>query len=310
MTENAKKFIPVMLTPFTDNGVIDFNLLTKLTEFYLAAGAKGLFANCLSSEMFELSDEERIAITEHVVRISNGKVPVVATGTFARTLHEQTNFIKRIYNTGIQSVILTSGILVNEDEPDQVLEDKFYDILNATDRIPFGLYECPVPYKRLIAPELLKKFMVTNRLNYFKDTSLDIEQVKQKAAVGIGYDFGLYDAYIVHAVESLKSGSAGLSCIQGNFFPELIVWLCDNFDNNSLQQQVQLVQNFLTNHMDVMHDIYPTAAKLYLNFRGLDITGFSRRKTGAITNQQMAKLQKLYKDYANLESALSLTSVL
>ncbi len=36
-------------------------------------------------------------------------------------------------------------------------------------------------------------------------------------------DFGLYDAYMVHAIESLKAGSAGLSCIQGNFFPELIL---------------------------------------------------------------------------------------
>jgi len=51
---------------------------------------------------------------------------------------------------------------------------------------------------------------------------------------GQEYNFGLYDAYMKHAVESLKAGSAGLSCIQGNYFPKLRVWLCDNLDNTSM----------------------------------------------------------------------------
>ncbi|RZJ89994.1 MAG: dihydrodipicolinate synthase family protein, partial [Chryseobacterium sp.] len=60
MENGQKGFIPVMLTPFLSNGNIDYPALTQLTEIYLQAGASGLFANCLSSEMFELSDEERI----------------------------------------------------------------------------------------------------------------------------------------------------------------------------------------------------------------------------------------------------------
>jgi 4-hydroxy-tetrahydrodipicolinate synthase len=56
--------------------------------------------------------------------------------------------------------------------------------------------------------------------------------------------FGLYDAYAVNAVASLKAGAAGLSCIQGNFFPELIVWLCDHFDdinaNGSVRQSARI----------------------------------------------------------------------
>lgn len=55
-------FIPVMLTPFTADLQVDYSCLRKLTEFYLEAGAVGLFANCLSSEMYELSDEERLNV--------------------------------------------------------------------------------------------------------------------------------------------------------------------------------------------------------------------------------------------------------
>lgn len=62
-----REFIPVMLTSFKDSGKIDFNELTELTEFYLKSGASGLFSNCLSSEMFELTEQERLQI---LLRIS------------------------------------------------------------------------------------------------------------------------------------------------------------------------------------------------------------------------------------------------
>src|SRR3982750_2568722 len=100
-----KKFIPVMLTPFKANGEVDYNGLTRLTEYYLKAGAQGLFANCLSSEMYELTEEERLQVIKHVVKVANGAAPVVATGTFQGSLNQQAEFIKRIYDLGTQAVI-------------------------------------------------------------------------------------------------------------------------------------------------------------------------------------------------------------
>ena len=41
MNKENKEFVPVMLTPFKDNGEIDFRGLTALTEFYLEAGRPG-----------------------------------------------------------------------------------------------------------------------------------------------------------------------------------------------------------------------------------------------------------------------------
>ncbi|MGB3587059.1 MAG: dihydrodipicolinate synthase family protein, partial [Tunicatimonas sp.] len=246
MTYQEKGFIPVMLTPFQENGEVDYDGLTRLTEFYLASGAAGLFTNCLSSEMFELTPQERIKVTQHVVKIANGRVAVVATGTFGSTIEKQADFINQIYQTGVQAVIMITGLLANENESDEVFNERVFDLLHRTGRIPLGFYECPVPYKRVLSPEQLKLFIPAGRITYHKDTCLDIEQVKAKVAAGKAYNFGLYDAYLVHAVESLKAGSAGLSCIQGNFFPELIVWLCQNYNNPQLEIEISKVQNFLT----------------------------------------------------------------
>src|SRR5690606_31984992 len=62
------KFVPVMVTPYRQDLTIDYEMLRQLTDFYKAAGAEGYFANCLSSEMYYLNNQERIAITETVVR--------------------------------------------------------------------------------------------------------------------------------------------------------------------------------------------------------------------------------------------------
>ena len=170
-----------------------------------------------------------------------------------------------------------TGLLADETDKDEVFEANVFKLLDLTENIPLGFYECPVPYKRLINPQLLGRIVATGRVTYHKDTCLDINQIKEKIAATKGHEFGLYDAYMAHAVESLKAGAAGLSCIQGNFFPELVVWLCENYNDQLLKKEVDIVQQFFIDNMDVMHNVYPTISKYYLQKRGLDISTFTRR---------------------------------
>ncbi|MBF9141070.1 dihydrodipicolinate synthase family protein [Hymenobacter properus] len=308
MKNASKGFIPVMLTPFQNDGRIDYPALTRLTEMYLKAGAAGLFANCLSSEMFELSAEERMQSIRHIVDVAGGAVPVVATGTFAGTLTEQADFVKQVYAAGTEAVIVITGLLAAQDESDAVFNERFHGLLAQTSGVPLGFYECPEPYKRVLTAEQLGEFVATGRVTYHKDTCLDLNQIKAKLAATAGQKFGLYDAYMVHAVESLKAGAAGLSCIQGNFFPELIVWLCQNYDNALLQHEVAEVQEFFIKNMHVMHDVYPTVAKYSLKQRGVDISTFTRRKVGNFTGTVRAGVEALYGDYSTLSRQLELVA--
>jgi 4-hydroxy-tetrahydrodipicolinate synthase len=302
----AKGFIPVMLMPFQNDGQIDYPALTRLTEMYLEAGAAGLFANCLSSEMFELSTEERLQSIRHVVQVAGGAVPVVATGTFAGALGEQADFVKKVYEAGTEAVIVITGLLAEEKDSDAVFNERIFQLLDQTPGIPLGFYECPEPYKRLLSAEQLGQFVATGRVTYHKDTCLDINQVRAKIAAAVGHPFGLYDAYMGHAVESLRAGAAGLSCIQGNFFPELIVWLCKNYDNPHMASEVAEVQEFFIKNMGVMHNVYPTVAKYSLKQRGVDISTFTRRKVGDFSGSIRQGVETLYGDYSTLSRSLEL----
>lgn len=311
MDKVKKGFIPVMLTPFKNNGDIDYDILTQLTGIYLKAGSAGLFANCLSSEMFELEDDEKIQAIKHIIKVVDGAVPVVATGTFGGPIDQQAEFVKKVSDTGADAVIVITSLLAEQDEPDTLFNDRVYELFEKTGNIPLGFYECPVPYKRLLSPQQLIDFVATGKVIYHKDTCLDINIVKAKLKAGdANPKFGLYDAYMGHAVKSLQAGSAGLSCIQGNFFPELIVWLCDNYDNKELEDEVNNVQQFLIDNMDVMHNVYPIVAKYWLNKRGLKISTITRRSVGVFSPSIRKQVEKLYHSYDHLQSDIGIKNYL
>ena len=52
---------PVMLTPYDRDMRVDVKALEELVNFYIDQGASGLFANCLSSEMYELGYDEQLS---------------------------------------------------------------------------------------------------------------------------------------------------------------------------------------------------------------------------------------------------------
>ena len=308
MNNNKKGFIPVMLTPFKENGSIDFDGLTELIEFYLSAGASGLFANCLSSEMFDLTPEERLLITKHIIKASQGQVPVVATATFGGKIEKQADFVKEMYDTGLEAAIVITNMLAAQEETEEVFKKKVYDLFEHTGNIPLGFYECPEPYKRILSAKQLQEFVQTGRVIYHKDTSLNIDQVRMKVeATKANSAFGLYDAYMVHAAESLKAGSAGLSCIQGNYFPELIVWFCENYTNETMKSQVAEVQQFLIDNMDVMHQDYPMSAKYYLQKCGVKISILTRTQGTSLMKDLKDRIEILFQAYSKLKGKIGLT---
>jgi 4-hydroxy-tetrahydrodipicolinate synthase len=285
MKELPRGFIPVMLTPFHDDMSVDYTTLRSLCDYYIDNGAVGLFANCLSSEMYELSAQERLSVIKTVVEQANGRVPVVATGTFGGSVEEMADFSNQVYALGVDAVIVLNNQFVSAEESDEVFLARIHQWIDLTPGVPFGIYECPIPYKRLVSIPVLQDLLRSGRLCYHKDTSLDIEQVRAKIKEGAGARFGVYDAYMVHAKASLEAGSMGLSCIQGNFFPDLIAKFCSNPTAD--------FQEFLTENMELMHSAYPTSAKYVLQKQGFPISLATKRKVETLTEELKEKLDQL-----------------
>ena len=311
MDSNEKKFVPVMITPFNLKAKVDLDAVSTLVEFYLAAGVKGFFANCLSSEMYSISEDERLELTRHVVRAVDGRVPIVATGSFGLTIEDKADFTARIHDTGIDAVILITGHYANVEDNDDILLRNFQKMFRLTRNIPLGLYECPAPYKRIITPEVFKKLLDTGRLVYHKDTSIDLEKVKAKLDVlNTGdYDLEFYDAHTPNAMYSLQMGARGMSSISGNFYPEILVWMCNNATNPEKQEDVRWLQGELSRVDPLIHVAYPMSAKYFLQKRGLPVRTISRAHALELTVQQKQTLDDIHKSFLGWCERLDITPV-
>jgi len=295
---DEKKFVPVMITPFNLKAKVDLDVVSALIDFYLAAGVKGFFANCLSSEMFSISEDERLELTKHVVDHVNGRVPIVATGSFGLTIEDKAEFTKKIYDTGIDAVVLITGHYAKLGEDDDVLLRNFGKMFHLTEGIPLGLYECPAPYKRILTAKVFKALLDSNRIIYHKDTSIELGQVKAKLELIKGHqEFEFYDAHTPNALYSLQMGAKGMSSISGNFYPEVMVWMCENANNPEKQKEVEWLQTELTRVDPLIHEAYPMSAKYFLQKRGLPVRLISRAHVLQLTPQQKQTLDGIYESF-------------
>lgn len=310
MKTDEKKFVPVMITPFNLKAKVDLDVVSVLVDFYLAAGVKGFFANCLSSEMFSISEDERLELTRHIVKYVNGRAPVVATGSFGLTIEDKAEFTKQIYDTGIDAVILITGHYAKVGEADDVLLKNFEKMFRLTGDIPLGLYECPAPYKRILGADVFKTLLEANRLVYHKDTSILQENVKAKLEVAKDYDkLEFYDAHTPNAQFSMQHGAKGMSSISGNFYPEILVWMCDHVNDPSKQEEVAWLQSELIRVDPLIHIAYPMSAKYFLEKRGLPVRMISRAHIMQLTPEQKQTLDEIHQSFLTWCDRLNITPV-
>jgi len=300
---------PVMITSFKSNNQLDLDGMKKITDMYLAAGANGMFANCLSSEMFQLNTEERLTLVKTVVDHCKGKVPVVATGSFHRNPTENVEFIKKIYDLGVEAVILISSVLVEPEEPEEKLKQRIDAILEAAPNIPLGLYECPMPYKRVVSPTLMKWLAGTGRFWYHKDTTCDALAIKSKLAQIADSDFHLYNADTPSALQSLRFGAKGISPISGNFYPELYGHYLKLYRENKTEE-LEALNGYLVVMDRITHDFYPRSAKLFLQKRGLGIDAATRTPSGKMSVKDQNIHQGLFKMFELVREKFSIDSVI
>ena len=296
-----KKFVPVMITPFNLKAKVDLDVVSLLIDFYLAAGVKGFFANCLSSEMFSITEDERLELTQHIVNYVDGKMPIVATGSFGLTIEDKAEFTKKIYDTGVDAVIMITGHFAKVDESDDVLLRNFDKMFQLTGNIPLGMYECPAPYKRIIGGDVFKKVLSADRMVYHKDTSITHEYVQEKLDIlkETGNQLEFYDAHTPNAMFSLQQGAKGMSSISGNFYPEIMVWMTENANDPSKQEEVGWLQSELTRVDPLIHIAYPMSAKYFLQKRGLPVRTISRATAFQLTPEQRKTLDDIHDSFLN-----------
>ncbi|QQO07900.1 dihydrodipicolinate synthase family protein [Breznakiella homolactica] len=265
---------PVMLTPFTEEGSVDFAKLEELIEWYQANGSAGLFAVCQSSEMFFLSQDERAAVAKFVKE--HARIPVIASGHISDGMDEQTEELNRIAASGVDALILISNRLAAPEEGDAVFLERLERLMERLPPdLPLGVYECPYPYKRLLSPAVVRYMAGSGRFHFIKDTSCDMDNIREKLEITKGSGLKLYNANTATLLESLRAGASGYSGVMANFHPRLYRLLLGHWE--AAPREAEVLQELLTMCSLIECRSYPRNAKYMLQLLGLGLTQYTRK---------------------------------
>jgi 4-hydroxy-tetrahydrodipicolinate synthase len=273
---------PTMITPYCDDGTLDFGGVDALVEYYRKSGCDGIFAVCQSSEIFFLSDEEKRSLMRRVKAAAGSGMQLVASGHTADDIDSGIRQLAGMAECGADASVIILNRLAKADESEDEVKRNLDKILKALPDLLFGVYECPYPYKRLASPELMRHFADTGRVVFVKDTCCRVEglAVKQKAVEGT--NLKIFNANTATLYESLKLGIEGYSGIMANFHADLYVKFFELFRaGDPLEHELH---SFLTLAALIENQPYPINAKYCRRLRGTPIGLFTRSRDMAAWN--------------------------
>lgn len=267
---------PTMITPFTDDNHVDYAAIDQLVDYYAASGCDGIFALCLSSEIFHLSDREMQKMMDRIARKNNGCMSLIASGHTALDVDAQIEQLKAMVDNGAEQAVLILNRLAAEHDGDDVLRRNCEKIFNALPDVTFGVYECPVPYKRMVNPDLIRWFAETGRIGFIKDTCCDLKMIEERLAAAGDSGIQLFNANTATLLASMRAGAAGFSGVMANFHADLYAALYRFHQEND--PRADQLQAFLTIASAAEGKLYPVNAKYHLRYNGIQAGIRARNK--------------------------------
>ncbi len=127
-----------LVTPFNKNLSIDFDGLTRLVEFNISNGVDYIVMLGTTAETATLSDEEKEAVKSHIIKINNGRVPLVLGIGGNNTMEVR----KKIENVDMSDFFAILSVSPYYNKPNQEGIYQHYKMLAETGK-PIIIYNVP-----------------------------------------------------------------------------------------------------------------------------------------------------------------------
>ena len=206
---------------------------------------------------------------------------MLASDHIADDPSEQARELSVMADTGFDCLVLVSNRLDPENAGGAQLRealDKLKTALPAT--VPLGMYECPVPYRRLLADSDVRYLCDDPRFVFLKDVSCDLNTIQRRMWLAKDSALAIRNANAAIAHEVLKSGANGFCGVFTNFHPYLYRWLQDESPSHPELADKLAIFLALAALSEPMG--YPKLAKLHHQRLGTFKSDYSRAVSGDI----------------------------
>ncbi len=274
--------VSLLLTPFREDGSIDWAAYDGYVDWQVAQEPAGLFAVCGSSEMKWLAADERRQLAARAVERAQG-LPVVATANLDEQIGRHREELLRMADIGI-----SAAVLVPPSEVSHNIE-RYREYLYAlADDVPCPLilYEWPQVPHYLMAPELFGELAQKRLISGVKDTTCTYDGIRAKQEVAA--DAVVYQANTPLLLDALAMGVRGIMAVTSTARADLVIRLWRQF--HEAPEMATAVHRELVFLDALLRMAYPATAKYLVALQGVEMP-LTTRWPGGLTAEMARAIE-------------------
>lgn len=222
-----KGVMTAIITPFDENGKIDFETLEKLIEFQIEGGVSAIVACGTTGESPTLTHEEDFSVVKFVVKKVKGRVSVVA-GTGSNDTSSAVASTKEVSKYGVDGALVVAPYY---NKPTQEGLYAHYDVIAKSTDLPIIVYNIPGRTGINIEPSTMARMFKDNKnINCIKDAAGNLAQTSAtfEALANVGReDFTILSGDDGLALPMMSVGASGVISVLSNAFPKQISEMID-----------------------------------------------------------------------------------
>lgn len=170
---NWEGIYPAVLTPFTKEGEIDFEMFALNTEAQIKAGVHGIILAGTLGEASALETEEKFELLKYAKKITQGRIPVILNLS-ENTTKNAIHFAQKAKESGADGLMLLPPMRYKADSREVI--EYFKAVASATD-LPILIYNNPVDYGIYVTLEMFEELIEYPTIQAVKESTRDLANV-------------------------------------------------------------------------------------------------------------------------------------
>ena len=285
------KVITAMVTPFDHKGNVDFAKTTQLVNYLIANGTDSIVVSGTTGESPTLSTEEKLALFQHVVKVSDNRAKIIA-GTGSNNTYASIELTKKAEKIGVDGLLLVSPYYNKPNQ--QGLYEHFKAIAESTE-LPIMLYNIPGRTAVTIDVDTIVKLSAIPNIVALKESTGDIAAATAIIA-NTDESFQLYSGDDYLTLPMLAIGAKGVVSVAAHIIGNEIQEMIKTFEAGETQKAALMHQRLLP----VMNGMFiapnPTPVKTALQMKGIDV-GSVRLPLVPLTGEEREKLSGIVNNF-------------
>ncbi|RYL95292.1 4-hydroxy-tetrahydrodipicolinate synthase [Sporolactobacillus sp. THM7-4] len=293
------RLLTAIVTPFDEKGELSLDRTTELLEYLIDQGSDGVVVAGTTGESPTLTQEEKLILFEHVVKVSKGRLKVIV-GTGSNNTRQSVEFSKEAAKLGVDAIMAVAPYY---NKPNQAgLYGHFKAIAEKVD-VPVVIYNIPGRSKVNINAETIIKLSKIDNVVAVKEASGNLDQMARIIS-GTDDDFHVYSGDDGLTLPVLAIGGHGVISVSAHVAGPEMREMITAFFNGEVEKAAACHRAMLPLMRELFAAPSPAPAKALLNELGIPVGGV-RLPMVELTGDERKSLMKSYADFKKASEVLA-----